>query len=95
MTAFHRSLANEPNSSQPFEQFIGILCAEFHCLPSQAWAELQRLPEGFLQQVIEYRRYAEAYFANQADPKGWQDSEMRTLAQQIEFEMIAEAKARG
>jgi hypothetical protein len=90
LTRLHRSLDGEPGSSQPFEHFIGILCEEFHCLPSQAWAELQRLPSGFLQQVLEYRRYVAAYFANEADPKGWQSSAMRTLAMEIEHALAAE-----
>jgi hypothetical protein len=92
---FHRSLEHEPGSWQPYEHFIGILCDEFHCLPSQAWAELQRLPVGFLQQVIEYRRYAAAYAANQVDPKGWQQSEMRQLAMEIEHDLAVEEMQRG
>jgi len=58
-------------------------------LPSAIWAELQRLPAGFLQQVIEYRHYAAAVAANAADPKGASSSPLRTLAQEIEFELAA------
>ena len=54
------------------------------------WDELQQVPVGFLQQIIEYRRYAAAYFANQSDPHGWQASVLRTLAKDIEFELAAE-----
>lgn len=68
-----------------------MLCEEFHCRPSDIWAERQRLPAGFLEQIVEYRRYADAYYANQADPKGWQGSEMRRLATAIEFEVTQEA----
>jgi len=56
---------------------------------------VQRVPVGFLQQIIEYRRYTEAYYANKADPKGWSSSEMRTLAQTIELELVAAERADG
>lgn len=52
------------------------------------YAEMQRLPAGFLEQVIEYRIYAQAKAANESDPKGWQHSPMRTLAKDIEFELV-------
>jgi len=32
-------------------------------LPSEAWAEWLRLPAGFLEQIVEYRRYADMKFA--------------------------------
>lgn len=51
---------------------------------------MQRLPFGFLQQVIEYRRYVAAYYANQVDPNGWSQSAMRMLAQEIEMDLAAE-----
>jgi len=54
------------------------------------FAEQQRLPAGFLEQVIEYRNYAAAVHANQRDPKGWESSDMRTLAMIIEHELAAE-----
>ncbi len=72
-----------------------MLAAEFSCRPSDAWEEVQRVPVGFLQDVILYRRYAAAYFANQADPTGWQQSPMRTTAMEIEHTVAAEAIARG
>jgi hypothetical protein len=56
---------------------------------------VQRLPSGFLQQVLEYRRYASAYFANDVDPKGWQSTEMRQLAMQIAHDLAAEDLHRG
>jgi len=66
------------------------VCEEFHCRPTEAWDELQQLPVGFLQQVIEYRRYAAAYFANQADPVTWRASPLRALAMHIEHDLAAE-----
>jgi hypothetical protein len=59
------------------------------------WAEQQRLPAGFLEQVVEYRHYAAAYHANQVDPKGGQSTPMRMIATEIEFERAAAEIARG
>ena len=78
----------------PFEHYIGRLSEEFGgALPSALWAEQQRLPVGFLEQVIEYRRYAEAYAANEADhdANGWMSTPMRTLAKEIEHTLAEEA----
>jgi hypothetical protein len=73
---------------QPFEHYIGRLSEEFGgALPSVILAELQRLPVGFMEQIVEYRRYAEAHAANRADPKGWERSALRTLAMVIEHEL--------
>jgi hypothetical protein len=55
------------------------------------WAEQQRLPAGFLEQVIEYRAYAAAKAANDIDPKGCTQSDMRKLAMEIEMALAAEA----
>lgn len=59
-------------------------------MPSVIWAEQQRLPAGFLEQVIEYRAYAAAYAANEIDASGWQASPLRTLAKEIEHELAEE-----
>jgi len=76
---------------QPFEHYIGRLSEEFGgALPSVILRELQRLPVGFMEQVIEYRRYAEAVATNTAHPEGWDTSPMRTLAMEIEHELAAE-----
>lgn len=86
----------------PIEHYYGRLSEEFGgALPSVIYAEQQRLPEGFLEQVIEYRAYAAAHAANEADPGGWQASKMRKLAKRIQHELVAaeleakEAKANG
>lgn len=60
-------------------------------MPSQAIAETQRMPVGFLEDVIAVRRYVDAYHANKRDPKSYDTSVMRTLAMQIEAECAAEA----
>lgn len=59
-------------------------------MPSAIFAEMQRLPVGFLEQLLEYRAFANAKAANDADPGGWEKSEMRTLAQEIEMAIVAE-----
>jgi hypothetical protein len=52
---------------------------------------MQRMPVGFLEDVILARRYVEAYYANEANVPGWDQSELRTLARQIEMELAQEA----
>ena len=64
-------------------------------LPTAIWAEQQRLPVGFLERVIEYRAYAHAVALNEADPRGWKNSDLRTLAKTIELELVAEARERA
>lgn len=90
MTAFHRHL--DDDGPVPIEHFYGRLSEEFGgALPSVIWREMQRLPVGFLEQVIEYRAYARAKAANAADPKGFDTSPMRRLAMEIEASLAAEA----
>ena len=75
----------------PVQHYYGRLSEEFGgALVSEILAEQQRLPVGFLEQVIEYRAYASAHAANEADPKGWDSSPMRRLAQEIEHQLIQE-----
>lgn len=70
----------------PIEHYYGRLSQEFGgALPSVIFAEQQRLPVGFLETTLEYRVYADAYHANEADPAGCNKSEMRALVQQIEL----------
>lgn len=60
-------------------------------MPSVIWAEQQRLPAGFLEQVIEYRSYATAYRIYQQNPKA--EGDMVALVKTIEFEGVAAALA--
>lgn len=53
--------------------------------------ELARLPVGFLEEIIASRAYARAVAHNDADPKGWNASELRIMAKTIEHELAAEA----
>lgn len=73
------------------EHRLGRLSEEFGgALPSVIVAEQQRLPAGFLEQIVEYRAFAAAWFANQADASGWQSSPMRTVAKEIEHALAEE-----
>jgi len=75
----------------PIEHYYGRMSEEFGgALVSDIIREQQRLPVGFLDQLLEYRAYAYAKAANAADPKGWDSSPMRRLAQEIEMELAAE-----
>lgn len=76
----------------PIEDYYGWLSEEFgNALPSEIIAEQRRLPVGFLEQLIEYRQYRRARAANEIDPKGFDKSPMRTLANRIEDEIQAAA----
>lgn len=91
---FHRALTGD--GAIPFEHLIGRLSQEFGgARPTVILAERRRLPVGFMEQILEYRRYAEAKAANDANLGGWETDAMRTLAMQIELELVAEARARG
>lgn len=72
----------------PWEHYIGRLCEEFQCLPSEALAELERVPVGLLETIIDYRSYAAAKAMVDADPKA--QGERAQLVKQIEFELVAE-----
>jgi hypothetical protein len=53
--------------------------------------EIDRLPVGFLNEIVECRAYARAYYANEANPDGWNSSALRILAQTIKTELVQEA----
>lgn len=76
---------------------IGRLCEEFHCLPSQAWREWQRVPAGFLETVIEMREFAKVKQAYDANPAGVAGP-LADLVRAFDFERAAaliEARRRG
>lgn len=75
---------------QPIEHYIGRLCEEFHCLPSEAWEELMRVPVGTLEQVIEYRAFAAAFWARRHQQNPKEKSEMWQMVERIEHELAAE-----
>lgn len=73
------------------EYHIGRLSEEFGgALPSVILAERRRLPEGFLERLIEYRAYAntKAAKARRDNPKD--KGEMWQLVEEIEFELAGE-----
>lgn len=80
-----------------FAEWIGRICEEFHCLPSQALIEWQDAPCGLLEDIIEARAFAAAkqVVDSTADAKHLPDSPMVALVQQIEFAVAAEEIARG
>ena len=53
-------LAFDDDGPLPYAHWIGIVCEAFGCVPSQAEAELDRMPVGFLEEVLEYRSIARA-----------------------------------
>lgn len=63
--------------------------------PTEIQAEINRLPSGFMDEMIESFQYARAFAANQADPKGWQSSPMRSQAMDIESELAEEEMSCG
>ena len=71
--------------------YLGRLCEEFHCLPSQAWDELMRVEVGMLEQIIEYRAYAatKAAYDQQQNPKA--EGPLWQLVKVIDFELAGEA----
>jgi len=44
------------------------------------------MPVGFVEDVILARRYVAAYYANEANAPGWEQSPLRTLAHQFDME---------
>lgn len=53
------------------------------------------MPVGFLEDVITVRRFVDAYYANERDPKGWDSSPLRRLVQEMEAEDAAQEAAGG
>jgi hypothetical protein len=48
-----------------------------------------------MEQIVAYRNYAVAKAANEVNPKGWSGSALRTLAFEIETELVREEIERG
>lgn len=78
-----------------FAHYLGWLCSEFPGkLPSEVWAERDRLPEGMLEEIIESRNYARAYWTYKANPKATGDMVQRV--RENDFALAQEAiDARG
>lgn len=61
------------------------------------WAEVERLPDGFLPQLIEYRHYAKCKAMREqattpAARQALPDSPLMTLVNEITFELVEEAR---
>ncbi len=97
MTAFHRALNGE--APIPEEHYIGRLSEEFGgALPRQVIAEIEALPAGYLDRIVEYRRYRDAWLMfgavrnDQARRQAFRaGSELNALVEQIAMELDAEA----
>jgi hypothetical protein len=92
--------ALEGEAPIPYEHYIGWLSEEFGRLPTEIEAERDRLPVGTLEQIIEYRRMAEAYFARKAATTHAQTARLRltpmgAMAEVIWFELLQEGQSRG
>lgn len=58
--------------------------------PSEIQREIDRLPCGFMDEMIESYTYAKAVSANQADQKGSRSTALRSAAFDIEGELAEE-----
>jgi len=75
----------------PFAYYLSRLCEEFPgTLPSEMLAEIDRLPVGLLEEIIESRAYARAHAANAANVPDWHKSPIRTRAMHIEHALAEE-----
>lgn len=77
----------------PWEHYIGRLCQEFGCRPSQILKELALMPAGMLDRIVDYRSYAAAKAAVDLDPKA--QGGLCQLVKELEFELVAEDRDDG
>lgn len=54
------SRALDEDGPVPFAFWLGRLCEEFHCLPSDAYREWLTAPAGLLEEILEMRAFARA-----------------------------------
>ncbi len=59
-------------------------------LPTELQAEMDRLPAGFVDEMIESFQYARAVSANKTDPKGHASSPLRQAAAENEMALAEE-----
>lgn len=77
----------------PYAFWVSRMCEEFGCLPSQIEAEIKRLPVGFLDEVLEARRFAELKAAYDRDPEKVAQEGLGALVYEIDFDLAEIAKA--
>jgi hypothetical protein len=81
--------------------WIGHLSEQLGCLPSEAYAEWQRWPFGFLEEVIEARAYAQAHRAidGVTEKKARQQIKatypLAATVEQLELELRNDARKSG
>ena len=70
--------------------WVSRICEEFHCLPSQAFCEVRRVPAGWLDEILEARHFASAYhlWTTARRKSDVPKSEMVDLVKQIEFGLV-------
>lgn len=61
MTLLHRFLDGDEDAPMPETLWVDAMCQAFGCLPSAAIREAMAHPPGWLEDVLETRRYVEAY----------------------------------
>lgn len=85
-------LAIEGRGPQPFPYWLGRLCEEFHCLPSQAYQEWLRTPCGLLEEIIEARVFvaAKAIYDRAHSAKDIPQEPIYDLIREVDFELAAE-----
>jgi hypothetical protein len=81
----------------PLAYYVSRVCEEFACVPSVALAEVDRLPAGFLEDVIEARSFGVAYdIVQRSEPKDIPDTPMVKLVQEIDLDVaLREMKGGG
>jgi hypothetical protein len=73
----------------PFACYLGYLCDQFPGrLPTEILAERDRLPAGFLDEILDSRHYRRAYDAWNQNPKV--EGELVDLVKAITFEFVQE-----
>jgi len=71
---------------------LSILCESFNRLPSEVLKEVDEAPEGLLEEIVEARAYAQIVQTMKDHPTDVPDSELGRLAQEIEFDLVREAR---
>lgn len=68
------------------------MCEEFGALPSEVLAEVERLPAGLLESILEARQFGRAIAIYEQDPQA--PGELVALIKTIDYELAAEEIAR-
>ena len=76
----------------PVEYWLSRLCEEFGALPSEMLAELERLPAGTLESILEYRQFGRAIAIYEQSTQA--PGELVALIKTIDFELVADELAR-